>query len=145
MEELWRLWVLFGMWVDSHSLLFTTLGVVGLLVSVGSLMMLPWLFARLPADYFINSEYRGWDDLAPKTIVKRVLRNVLGVCLLLLGIVMLVLPGQGLLTVLAGVLLVDFPGKFRFECWLLRRPGVRRAINWLRRKAQREPLALQAD
>ncbi|EDY85740.1 conserved hypothetical protein [gamma proteobacterium HTCC5015] len=145
MAELERFWVLFGLWVDSHRLLFTVLGVIGFLVSIGSLLILPWLFARLPADYFINPEYRRWNDLAPKAIVKRVLRNVLGVCLIFLGVVMLPLPGQGLLTIVAGVLLVDFPGKFRFECWLLRRPGVRRGINWLRHKAKREPLAVRSS
>jgi hypothetical protein len=62
---------------------------------------------------------------------------------MLAGVAMLVLPGQGLLTLLMGFLLVDFPGKYRLERWLFARPIVRRPINWLRHRAGRVPLQLQ--
>ena len=38
-------------------------------------------------------------------------RNLYGSLLILAGIVMLFLPGQGILTILFGFLLLDFPGK----------------------------------
>ena len=44
---------------------------------------------------------------------------------------MLVAPGQGLLTMVVGLLLVDFPGKYRLERWLVTRQQVWRSINWL--------------
>ena len=53
---------------------------------------------------------------------------------------MLVLPGQGLLTLLVGFLLVDAPGKYRLERWLVSRKAVLRPINWLRRRKGRQPL-----
>jgi hypothetical protein len=53
---------------------------------------------------------------------------------------MLLVPGQGLLTIAVGLMLVDFPGKFRFERWLAVRPPVWRSINWLRKRAGRGPL-----
>ena len=68
-----------------------------------------------------------------------VVRNVLGWIFVVAGIAMLVLPGQGLLSILAGLVLIDFPGKHRFELRLLRSPGVRRAMNWLRRRAGKPP------
>jgi hypothetical protein len=55
---------------------------------------------------------------------------------------MLVLPGQGLITLFVGFFLIDFPGKYRFEKWLIRRKAVHRPINWLRRKSGREALEL---
>ena len=55
---------------------------------------------------------------------------------------MLVLPGQGILTILVGFTLLDFPGKFRLQRWIVTRRGVLESINWVRKKAGREPLAL---
>jgi hypothetical protein len=73
-------------------------------------------------------------------MVVLVAKNLCGVVLILAGIVMLVLPGQGILTILVGLICVDFPGKFAFERWAIRRRGVIHSINWLRKKAGREPL-----
>ena len=67
-------------------------------------------------------------------------KNVAGVILVVLGIAMLILPGQGILTVLVGIGLLDFPGKRRLELWLVRLPGVLKAIHWLRRRRHRPPL-----
>jgi hypothetical protein len=67
-------------------------------------------------------------------------KNLLGALLMLAGIAMLVLPGQGLLTMFVGFLLIDFPGKYRFEKWLMARSYLIRPINWLRRRRNRPPL-----
>jgi hypothetical protein len=60
----------------------------------------------------------------------------------LMGVAMLVLPGQGVLTIITGLLLLDFPGKYRFERWLVRRGPVLRGVNWLRDRAGRQALRL---
>jgi hypothetical protein len=75
--------------------------------------------------------------LRPATLV---VKNVIGAVLLVAGLVMLVVPGQGLLTIAVGLMLVDFPGKFRLERWLATRRPVWKAINWLRARAGREAL-----
>jgi len=98
---------------------------------------------RIRADYFAHSKRppSRWADQHP--LVRRILRigkNVLGCLFILAGLAMLVLPGQGLLTLLIGFLLLDFPRKYQFEKWLLRRRYILRPINWLRRRARREPL-----
>ena len=67
------------------------------------------------------------------------MKNLLGALLVVLGLVMLVTPGQGLLTLLAGLLLMNFPGKYRLECWVVLRPGVLRALNWLRGRGGQPP------
>ena len=71
-----------------------------------------------------------------------IVKNVCGIVLVLMGVAMLVLPGQGILAILIGLLFLDFPGKFAMERWLVERRPVIHAINWLRAKAHREPLDL---
>ena len=57
------------------------------------------------------------------------------------GLAMLFLPGQGLLTVLIGVSVMDFPGKRGLLQRLVRGPKVQRTLNWIRRKRGKEPFA----
>ena len=59
---------------------------------------------------------------------------------LVAGIAMLVLPGQGVLTIVIGIMLLDFPGKYRFERRLVAYGPVLKAINGIRRAARRQPL-----
>ena len=72
----------------------------------------------------------------------RVLRNVLGVVFVLMGVVMLFTPGQGILSVLVGLGLLEFPGKRRVELAIARRSPVRRSIEWIRDRAGSPPLEL---
>jgi len=55
---------------------------------------------------------------------------------------MLVLPGQGLLTILFGIALLDFPGKYRLERRIVSYPKVLNSINWIRKKANKKPLVI---
>jgi hypothetical protein len=68
-------------------------------------------------------------------------KNLLGALLLVAGILMLVLPGQGILTILAALALLDFPGKRHIEMSILHIPMLLRSINWLRRRAGQAPLS----
>lgn len=102
-----------------------------------------WLVVRLPADYFAPRRRHRvpyWQRHPLWGPVFRVAKNSAGVVLALAGLVMLFVPGQGLLTLAAGLMLIDFPGKYRLERWLVTRHSVWRSINWLRRRAGREPL-----
>ena len=74
-----------------------------------------------------------------KNYVLNVAKIILGVCLLVFGILMLVLPGQGLITILIGLSLLPFPGKQKMEKNLLSRQSVRSTLNWIRIKAKKEP------
>lgn len=110
-------------------LIGVTLG--SLLLALVSLVVIPILIVRMPADYFIARRRRR--KRRPELLWFTVLRNVVAAILLILGILMLVLPGQGLLTILAAVVVSDIPGKYRLERWLITRPGILRGINWIRR------------
>jgi hypothetical protein len=130
-------------WISAHQGITTALVVVSVVTFVGSLVALPYLAARIPADYFVDPKrHRSrLHRMHPALyLALRVAKNLFGWLLVLAGLLMLVLPGQGLLTILVGVLLSDFPGKFRVERWLACRQGVLRAINWLRRRSGSEPL-----
>ncbi len=58
---------------------------------------------------------------------------------------MLVLPGQGLLTILFGLILMDFPRKRQLERRLIKVQPVRAAANWIRQRYGRPPFEFVAD
>ena len=116
------------------------------LLSVGSLaltvIVLPWVVVRLPADYFLHESARdAWQDVrTPLALAGRLVRNALGLIFFAAGAAMLMLPGQGLLTMLIGLVLRGFPGKFRIERWIVGRAGMLRALNALRGRFGTAPL-----
>lgn len=115
--------------------------IVMLLVSV---LALPWIVRRMPADYYAATAPKPRLAMlpAPLRLPLLVLKNALGVLVLLAGVAMLVLPGQGLLTCMLALALLDFPGKRRFERWLVARPAMIASLNWLRRRLGRPPFRL---
>ena len=108
----------------------------------------PLMVVRIPSDYF-TPEGRAAARRADRHPVLHLLitigKNVLGYAFIALGILMLVLPGQGVLTILAGVVLVDFPGKHRLLDWLVRRPAVLKSMNWIRERRGHEPLVVSSS
>ena len=116
------------------------------LVFVGSLILVPWLVVRIPEDYFAKPQ-RPRTLFADEHPLLRwtgiVIKNLVGVSLVLAGIAMLVLPGQGLLTIAVGLLSMDFPGKHHLEAKIIRIGPVLRSINWLRKRANVPPLVLE--
>ena len=125
----------------------TTLAVLGAISAamfVLTLAALPPIVAFLPEDYFIRPR-RKRREISFATWVWLVGKNVTGVTLIVSGIAMLLLPGQGLLTILVGLMLMNFPGKRRMERWLVARPRVLASLNWLRKKFDRPPLIVHTD
>lgn len=122
--------------------LFLWTGGLSVFGIVATIIGVPWVVARLPHDYFNQPERAVWresDDEPVFALVLGVLKNVLGALLMLLGLVLLFTPGQGMLTLLVGLLLMNFPGKYQMERWLVGRPGVLAALNWLRGRGGHEP------
>ncbi len=110
--------------------------VFSVIAFVGTLLAIPAILIRLPQDYFQNHHHKPW--FANHHPIVRIfglfIKNIVGIIFLLAGIAMLVLPGQGLLTMLLGILFIDFPGKHRLEKKLIRHPKILSAINALREK-----------
>ncbi|MBU4261940.1 MAG: PGPGW domain-containing protein [Proteobacteria bacterium] len=112
---------------------------------IGSLIIVPLLVIRIPSDYFANDKRHQTPWALHHPFVRGTLlftKNLVGYVCILAGILMLVLPGQGLLTIFIGIMMLDFPGKFRLEKWLVTRRTVLKSINWLRKRAKRTPLNL---
>jgi hypothetical protein len=112
---------------------------------VGTLIAIPAILIRLPPDYFQNHHHKPW--FANHHPVVRTLgllvKNLAGIVFLLAGIAMLFLPGQGLLTMLLGILFIDFPGKQCLEKKLIQHHKILHAINAFREKAGKPPFTFE--
>jgi len=100
-----------------------------------SLALLPYLVARLPVDHFCQQS-RSQHPITSQQALLRILRNLLGLILLFAGLLMLLLPGQGLLTLVLALLLLDYPQKKKIERSLLQQKTIFNGLNWLRKKAK---------
>jgi len=113
---------------------FANLGIVSLIL------------VKLPADHFSKSrQTKFWSGKRPWLhAVKVIGKNIAGILLVALGVVLSLpgVPGQGLLTVLLGIMLLDFPGRDRLEQKLLSRPSIVNSINKLRGRFGKKPLEL---
>ncbi len=115
---------------------------LSLLALIATIVGVPWVVTRLPKDYFVRSERVVWRasfDAPLLSLITSMLKNLLGLLLVVLGLIMLVTPGQGIVTLLIGLLLMNFPGKYHLERWLVSRPGVLKGLNWLRRRQGQLP------
>jgi hypothetical protein len=132
-------------WVTAWHLVAASVG-LGAGMAAVSLLAVGYVLARLPADYFVNPDARRPIDRHPVLKVLAVaVRNGFGYVLIALGAVLSLpgVPGQGLLTIFMGVLLIDFPGKPRFEKWLVTRRVILAGVNKLRARAEKPPLETQ--
>lgn len=135
-------------WIAQNGKLLGLLGGIGVISLLATVLLLPFMVVRIPPDYFRRG-HREHDyvhdrhPLVHHSLV--ILKNLLGIVLILAGIAMILLPGQGLLTLLIGLMLTDFPGKYRLEKLLIARPGVLRAVNWLRARAHHPPILAPLD
>ena len=123
------------------------LGVLLFLVTFAvSLAIVSFIMVKIPADYFRKDKPREvWADKPPVVRFLGIFaKNLLGVLLVALGIVMSIpgVPGQGILTILLGIMLLDFPGKRDLEHRLVSRPRVLHAINKLRHRFGKDSLVL---
>ena len=108
-------------------------GVVSLIASVVGVLMVPWLVVRLPADYFVRLP-------TPARAHVRAARAVVGLGLVLLGIALVFLPGQGVVTILLGLALLSDPRRVGLR--ILSRPALRRTVDKLRIRRGVPPLDL---
>lgn len=133
-------------WTDWH--IAIAAAIFGVVSAVFSLLIVGNVLARLPADYFLNHAARG-SHIRHRAVrlVWILCRNTLGYFLIVLGAILSIpgVPGQGFLTILMGVMLVDFPGKFRVERWLITRRVVLAGVNKLRTGLGRPPLLIQSE
>jgi heme A synthase len=135
-------------WLEAHQGLVRATVAASIVTFVASLIALPVLVAALPTDYFaaLDAPPTRWRKRHRVVhLVVLVLKNALGAVLVVMGLAMLALPGQGILTLVAGLMLLNFPGKRRLEIRIARAPRIFHGLNWLRRKAGKPPLDAPHD
>ena len=131
-------------WGQANQGLLLALGAGSVVMFVGTLVAVPVVICRLPCDIYVRRR-------APRARPARfgpvlaLVRNLCGLAIVAAGILMLVLPGQGILTIVIGIMLVDFPGKHALERRLIGHPRVIDAMNALRERFGRPPLEAPAD
>jgi hypothetical protein len=117
-----------------------------LVTMIGSLLVVGFLLVKLPPTYFQDFHCRDvWVDRHPVLrLAARSGKNVLGAILVVIGTILSLpgVPGQGVLTILVGFMLLDLPGKRRLERRIVGRRRLLRAINRLRKRFGRPPLVL---
>ncbi len=129
-------------WIPVDVLIGLT--VASIIGFIGSLIAIPLILVRLQADYFDTRTPRHWmkDQHPVLRLSGLVVKNVVGVVFLLAGFAMLFLPGQGLLTMLIGVSLMDFPRKRELEAKMVGQPTLLGVINAMRHRYGKPPLTL---
>jgi archaellum biogenesis protein FlaJ (TadC family) len=113
--------------------------------SAAGMAIVAAVFVRLPEDYFSRTGPHRTDDVHPLLRWSMlILKNIVGAVIVVMGIVLTMpgVPGPGILTILLGMMMMDFPGKRRFERWLISRPGVFAAVNRLRQRYGRPAFTL---
>jgi hypothetical protein len=111
-----------------------------------SLLVVGFLLVKLPPTYFQNDHPRNfWPERHPAIrLAALIAKNLIGLVLLVVGVILALpgVPGQGILTILIGIMLLDFPGKRRLERSIVSRPTILVTINRLRQRCGKPPLAL---
>ena len=122
---------------------FFWLGIVSSVIFLVSLLSIGWLVSLIPSDYFINRKESKFKLNYPVAwIVSAVIKNIFGYILIFGGILMLILPGQGLITIFVGLLLSNYPGKYSIEKRIIASPKILKSINWLRKRSNEPPLII---
>jgi hypothetical protein len=119
---------------------------VSLVGSVVATLIAGFLLVMLPEDYFHSTHPREfWIDRHPALRWSGIiLKNLLGLVVFVIGVILSMpgVPGPGTLIILIAITLLDFPGKRRFERWLIGRPPILRAVNRLRGRFGKPGLVL---
>ena len=130
-------------WLESHQALLEQAGTLSLVLLAITVVALPIVVSKLPEDYFIQQKREPAARSRKHPLfwgILSLLKNLLGIILILAGVAMLVLPGQGTVTILIGLALTNFPGKFALERRIASQPAVGKTLNKIRDLAGCSPL-----
>ena len=132
-------------WTVEHSALTAQLVLASIILAIAYAIGVFFAIAHMSSDYFVNTtpSEATWRRRYPLLrLLFRILKNLAGSILVVLGLAMLVLPGQGILTILIGLTLLDFPYKSGLEIWIIQSPSIRHGIDRVRKRAGKPPLIL---
>ena len=130
-------------WITNHRILLGWLGAASVVTFLATLFIVPWLVVSIPSDYFTHQKRHRQTKRSQHPMIQITMiiaKNVLGCLFVVIGFLMLFLPGQGIMTMLIGVMFLDFPGKYQLQRLVVCYGPVFRAINRLRLRTRRDPL-----
>ena len=127
--------------LDTYGFILPWLGIISTFTFFLSLLIIPLVIQRLDKNFFIHlHEHKKKENEHPLIfILLRGLRYFFGSVLIIAGLLMLFLPGQGILTIILGISLLDFPGKRMLTDKLLGFHSVQNGLNWIRTKGSKSP------
>lgn len=126
-------------WLKAHGVMLTAISIASFIVSI---LFCTLVIAYLPSDYFLPNRRTSRIKYSVLRIVLKCLKNLFAVVLVIVGIIQIPLPGQGVLTMLIGIIISDIPGKRRLERRIIRSPVVLATANGIRSRFKRPPLVL---
>ena len=132
-------------WLETHQQILQLLASCSLAMLVITLVAVPVVVMCLPENYFAAKRRKPARKSAQHHLLYTgltVVKNLLGAVVIIAGLALLFLPGQGIITILIGLALTNFPGKFAIERWIVRRPGVSKTLNWIRAKVGKPPFVI---
>jgi len=132
-DQLWGFFETYGLWVAAGSIAMFVI----------SLAAMPFIVARIPVNYFTHHGRHRMSQSNHHPVIRLLLaglKNILGAILLVAGFIMLFTPGQGILSMLFGLMIMNYPGKYRLECWIINKPMIFDTVNRMRARQDREPL-----
>lgn len=133
-------------WAGDNGNLLAAMSALSLMAFAGTLFAAPWLIALMPSDYFSRAEVPP-NQMGLLRLSVSIVRNLIGLTLMIIGLVMLVAPGPGLIVFLLGLSACAFPGKHRLMARMAAHPKVFSSLNWIRQRRGQAPFVhpLAAD
>ena len=125
-------------WLSANTLLVSFLAAASITLLAVTILATPWVVSRLPSDYLL----RRLDGPKLKGFGRKLLsllRGFIGLLIVLLGLIMMITPGPGVVMMLLGISVAEFPGKNRLLVYLATRPSVLASLNWMRRRHDKPP------
>lgn len=132
-------------WIYNNETLLWWVLLISIVSFLATLIIVPIILTWIPPDYFSSpTRHRmPWADRHHLIRIPLiVMKNILALLFIIAGILMIALPGQGILTIIVGMIMLDFPGKYHLERRIVSKRSVLRGINWIRAKANKPALIL---
>ena len=129
--------------IDDYKSIIFWLSLLSFLIFIFSLVTIKWLVALIPSDYFVSKKDTKFKSEYPFIwLISMIIKNIIGYVLIIGGILMLLLPGQGLFTIFIGLMMSNYPGKYYIEKKFIAIPSILKTINWLRKQSNKEPIII---
>ena len=131
-------------WLENNSYILFYLGIISVLIFIFSIVGLRLFIIAIPSDYFINKKRVSAlrDSSILLWVFYKIFKTIIGYIFIAIGLLALVLPGQGILMILIGLMMSDYPKKFDLEKKIIKINTVRKGVNWIRIKSNVEKIKL---